>query len=267
MPQCLWLKNDEEQCQRQASRRLGHDPQFCWQHQRSGGKKAISPINNSIKLNQMIAATKIILDLTEEEVQTCINLASEPELWTDIVITVPHSVCPGNNVQQHLCDFAASSFALDLQSHLSAQLVKSQFSRIYCDLNRPCCRNPHLLVDFLSKIKVKDGTLILDVHSFPSDSDTSEVIFLDPKDGFFSYTKDLTIFLLKRGINAAIARASVINNIIISALFLSSNCSKKVVSCGGILIEINEGVSKKRRSYIAKVISDWVNLHISRHPK
>src|SRR5437868_6679720 len=32
MVQCQYIKSDGKQCDRQASQKSGHNPQFCWQH-------------------------------------------------------------------------------------------------------------------------------------------------------------------------------------------------------------------------------------------
>jgi len=65
MPQCLRIKNNGKQCQRQSSRKSGHSSQFCWQHQKFQGIMIISQPLSSKEINDPLEekVTDIIDDM------------------------------------------------------------------------------------------------------------------------------------------------------------------------------------------------------------
>ena len=61
MTKCSCLKPDGKQCTRVASTKSGHNPLFCWQHQKCAGTIAGAPIVKATKIETapIVKATKI----------------------------------------------------------------------------------------------------------------------------------------------------------------------------------------------------------------
>lgn len=209
----------------------------------------------------MLSITRLIRGLTEAQVQWCIDNSDEIDSWNKVIITVPHSLCLPENIINHWCDYTALDFAHKLSARTGVEVIPAIASRKRCDFNRVLCPEPSLLDEYLSMIDLADATLIVDVHSYPASYlpyGQYEVVLLDPKNGSTSYSRSLVSFLVNNGVNAAIIRASVLNNLVVAAMLLNSPCVMDKVAAGGILLEINEGLSSMRTDFIADVVTEWI---------
>ena len=178
-----------------------------------------------------------------------------------IVITVPHAACPPD-VLGHPCDFMAPEVAQAIHKGLAGStLIESEIHRDPkqlaidgkpgSDQNRPWGRTD---TKFKAALDKSNPTLLIDVHSFPRggfeiDHDI-EVVILDPwlSFGWDPFSHDLTLTLIKAGVNAVILRGGKQNAIVVDT-------RKRGIPA--ILLEMGEFMSPRAKELTIKAVIRW----------
>lgn len=176
----------------------------------------------------------------------------------NIVITVPHAICVGDN-KHHFCDSTAvmnAGILYNLITRLTDNKVYMYTAdtwRYECDENRSPCRDKPFrrLID--SKINSK--SILLDIHSFPkygfssvSYPDDSDIVLLY-LGSIDTYTQSLCDRLKRNNVNVRALPGSNKNDILYTSAL-------KIFY--GILIEFNESLTLEESSVICGIITEWV---------
>lgn len=181
-----------------------------------------------------------------------------------ILLTCPHAYCGNNSIDrnyfesEHFCDLIAEDMTNELYTKLSknnqVDIEIGKTARPECDLNRIQCRN----TSFRRKIsqKMQNFDLILDIHSYPSNSEYGayQAVILEDR----PLSRDLSSYslyqyLISNGINVGLLQGRG-NDI-------EDESHEKGID--SFLIEFDEDMSLKFNQNLINLISEWVrNLTI-----
>lgn len=167
-----------------------------------------------------------------------------------ILLTVPHAYCDELLIYGHYCDPIAEEMAKKISRKIPVDLEIGDIPRPVCDLNRIACR----ITDFRRRIsrKIKNFDLILDIHSYPSDSEYGpwDITILEDRQPNLNLTSySLYKYLQSFGINVGLIYGKD-NDIIDEA-------NEKGVDA--FLIEFNESLSEKYNNYLVSLIVNWIS--------
>lgn len=173
-----------------------------------------------------------------------------------ILLTCPHAYCSASLSEKHLCDPIAEQMTNELYRQLRGHLedVDKEIGgvpRPECDLNRSQCRNTPFRQRISNKMKNGNYNIILDIHSYPPDSEygSYEITILDDRGihpSLSSYS--LYKFLASYGVTVGLLHGKQ-NDIIEEATSIGTDA---------FLIEFDEGKSTDENYYFIKLITEWI---------
>lgn len=183
-----------------------------------------------------------------------------PESRT-VVITVPHATCSPITAQnRHPCDIAAPRAANALAQHfarrgLRTAVLRAEVPRATEDQNRSESRNSLFRREVDAKLE--RASLLLDVHSFPSDGSFGEgleFVLLTtslPTSNVFALESivngaQIVAELQKSGVSAKQLQGSPVNDLI------NTTISKGRLA---FLLEFNESLSDERLEKIVAIVA------------
>ena len=178
-----------------------------------------------------------------------------------IIITIPHSKQGSNNTFTHNYDIRALMFANFINNYIKENGFKTIFipgniNREICDLNRKssCYENDYFKTLFNKSINENDVILLLDIHSFPNESNPDLPLYIldyNPNvKEFNNFSLDLYNFMNIKKINTGLFKGDVLNALI------KTGYDKNIPS---ILLEVNESLNNNDIKTIAYFVSQWVN--------
>lgn len=176
--------------------------------------------------------------------------------FQSVVLSVPHAVCvQGRRTVQYPCDSASAPFASLLHRGMSSARIASQLllpsiSRITCDLNRKVCRD----TEYRGRLRaaITPTTLLIDVHSFPADSQHGNLhgYVLDDDSPPAWYSSSLVSYIKEySSYNFSLFRGRG-NDIMDEA---------RDLGVSAFLLEINENLSSTDYTALANLIVNWLS--------
>lgn len=182
----------------------------------------------------------------------------------NIILTVPHAICPPSQGDIHWCDSSAEFNAYfifkwiqEISPAIKVSMLLASTFRPDCDENRAQCRHTPFRKRVDSLI-VRAKTVLVDVHSFPpskgsfGEPDVEVVLlYLGRLD---VHTQDLIDTLEGANIAVRALQGSNENDILYKS-------RKDVVY--SILLEFNEALSNRRSLRISSVVARWLVFHVT----
>jgi hypothetical protein len=181
-----------------------------------------------------------------------------------VFITVPHADCRGDAYWHH-CDLLAEEMARKISDAFLARNVETKLfvgnvPRRKVDLNRPVSRLTRFRRSLSKELKNAGfNDVLLDIHSYPSNSKAYELYILDIKQ--LSFDDTFNTFLIgnleSQGIKTFLLnKGSLKNDIVVEAM------TKHGIHDSS-LIEVSENLigQKDRLLYIADAIADATTIY------
>jgi hypothetical protein len=179
-----------------------------------------------------------------------------------ILITSPHGLCPpSSNVVHRQCDLLATK-AAELCSRYNGQWIRPDVYRTKADLNRDIRYGISRSHDeYMETIKrfhnEKQRYFVLDVHSFPNNSNAWNLSRDDPEmvilelDGNASESQAVAMQLKSKDIDVVVLAGSLDNAILRNALSYEEGM--------GLLVEFNEALEYNRLLLCVQTLMQWIN--------